>query len=93
MNQDTLMDFITRIIKNGTEKQSELVLQQLANILDTQGDKTSSAMVLDSISAVPELKQTVKRTTLNDRELRIARQRAAERRMREMEASRMGRCC
>ncbi len=93
MNQDTLMDFITRIIKNGTEKQSELVLQQLANILDAQGDKESSAMVLNSISSVPELRDAVKRTTLNDRELRIARQRAAERRIREMEASRMGRCC
>lgn len=93
MNRDTVIAFIHRIVKGGNPVQSRHALVQLAEILELQGEKESRQLVQDAIEGLQELRGMERGTAIGEAEIRIAKTRAEERQRREIEASRMGRCC
>lgn len=92
MNQSTVIAFIQRIIKSGNPQQSALALQQLAEILRTQGDLMFAKLAENAADSVSELRSLPWNAVITPEEIRIAHQRAEDRRRYEEEAQRRGRC-
>lgn len=89
MDNDRLLEFIRLIAlsKVGTGP-----LEELADILKNQGEMDKAALVRKIIYDFPEVQSAVSDQPLTDEQLKIAHRRADERRRREDEAGRNGRC-
>lgn len=92
MDKATLLAFIHRIVSCGNPLQSKLALQQLAEILRQQKVDWAYSLVTDAIEGLQDLVVMARSTTIGHDEITEAR-RAADRRRREAEAARYGRCC
>lgn len=93
MDEKDVLEFIRRIIRNaGTRQRARDNLIQLAEIMRHQGvDKKLVDIVEAAADTWPELSEE-KKSSLDDRSIRIAIQRGQERIRREMEEARQGRC-
>ncbi len=93
MNKESLLAFMQRILEIGSVRKSELALNQLADILKQQNaDPEMVRLVNMTLEGIPEAKETAKEQILTEGALRIALRRAEDRRRREAEAARQGRC-
>ena len=93
MNKDTLLAFIQRILKNGSDLKSGIALKQLLTILESQNaDPSMIKLVQSTLEGIPEAKEAAKAKILTEEMLQIAFRRAKDRRRREEEAARQGRC-
>ena len=94
MTKDSLLRFIKRIMEKGSQEKSGIALYQLREILDQQqADKDMIILIDNVLMSVPEVKETAKKKdSLTEEDLKIAFNRALERRRREAELSRQGRC-
>lgn len=93
MTKDTLFAFIKRLLANGTIEKSELSLKQLKEILELQNTDLESIKIVDkAIESIPEASVFAINDTLNEDNLDIAAQRAANRKRREAQITYRGRC-
>lgn len=93
MNKESLMLFIQRILKNGSEKKSSLALQQLKEILEIQGaEQEMIDLVALTLTAIPEAKDASFYSSFSEESLKIAAERAVDRKRREEAMRSMGRC-
>ena len=93
MNRETLLAFMQRILENGSGQKTILSLGQLRDILQTQNaDREMIRLVEETLRSVPEAREAVREKTLTEEALQIAFRRADDRRRREAEAERQGRC-
>ena len=93
MEKTTLLIFIQEIINRSDNRQAELALEQLATILEQQGDTQSAELVRQALRGRPEIREYTKLGRLTQAQIEIAEQRAKDRVAREEEMRRRyGRC-
>ena len=93
MTESSLLHFIKRILEKGSPEKSEESLRQLRKILEDQKAAKELISLVDStLVSIPEAKEAAIKDRFSEEELRIAFQRAADRRRREEEMARRGRC-
>ena len=93
MNKDTLLAFIQRILENGSDLKSGMAINQLLTILESQNvDPSMIKLVRSTLEGIPEAKEAARSEVLTEEMLQIAFRRAEDRRRREEEAARQGRC-
>ena len=93
MTKDSLLLFMKRILANGTEEKSNMVLNQLKEILSEQkADYAMIALINKTLESLPEAKTASRADSFSEEDLQIAFRRAADRKRREMEAAYYGRC-
>ena len=93
MTKFSFLRFMKRILEKGSPEKSEESLRQLRKILEDQkATKEMISLVDSTLVSIPEAKEVAKRDIFSEEELRIAFRRAADRRRREEEMARQGRC-
>ena len=101
MNQQKLESFLRRIIETSPDpKRAQLAMEQLREILSLQLTEEDLAMFSSALAGVgdslPEMKTALKdapaETAPGGEMIRIAAERAQQRRIREEQASARGRC-
>ena len=93
MTRDSLLHFLKRILEKGSTEKSEESLRQLKKILVEQNaSKEMVRLVESTLVSIPEAKEAAKKDSFSEAELKIAFRRAVDRRRREEELSRQGRC-
>ena len=93
MTRDSLLHFMKRILEKGSPEKSEESLRQLKKILEDQkASKEMISLVNSTLISIPEAKEAARKDSFSEEELRIAFKRASDRRRREEELARQGRC-
>ena len=93
MKKSELMEFIKRILEHGSSEKSAAALGELNNILEMQGaDTEMTALVKAAMDSMPEAKEAARSENFDEKALRIAINRANDRKYREEMMSRGGRC-
>ena len=93
MDQKTLLIFAKRILSSSTNLKAETVLRQLQALLQEQGASQREIALLEKmIQSVPEMRQMADKKVLTEADVIVAERRAMERKRREADAMRHGRC-
>ena len=93
MQMDTLMQFMQRILANGSRDKSAASLRQLREILQLQNaDADMIGLVDRSLDSIHEAKGAARQAGFSESQLRVVLQRAEDARRREKELEDMGRC-
>ncbi len=93
MDKASLMQFLKRILGNGSAEKSAASLGQLRDILKAQNaDVDMIRLVEATLANISEAKHEVIQTTFSEATLRTALERAQRRKQREAEMADRGRC-
>ncbi len=93
MDEEKLMVFIQKILKNGSGNKSEKVLRQLRDILEMQHTPEYLINYIDwAIESLPEAKEAAASDTITPTALENARIRAEKRKQYEASLRAYGRC-
>lgn len=93
MTREALLLFLKRILEKGSPEKSIESLKQLRGILVLQNAGSEMIGLVDkTLESIPEAKVAAKKDSFSENELKIAFRRAEERKRREEEMARRGRC-
>ena len=93
MDKTSLMRFMKRILESGSEKKSAAALNQLLEILKNQNAPMEMIrLVGETVESLPEAKSASKQGSFSEESLKIAIERANNRKRWEAEMANRGRC-
>jgi len=94
MDEKKFMIFLQKILENGSNIRSNHELRQLKRILEEQKASSHIIAMLDAIiESLPEAKEIAKTQMMNAESIKIAKQRADARKIREAQMAASYRGC
>lgn len=93
MTEREVLTFIKKITENSPDDKVKLNLTQLKSILESQCASVNLIdLITNSINSIPEIREISKDGELTPIDIQIAQKRANNRKMREYQMARQGRC-